>query len=97
MDIACMLTGANQNTQRERWVALREAYGIARHEVPDGLRLTFADDPAVEAELQALIEVENRCCAWAVWSVEHDDEGALVMAASSQGDGVPTLHAMFKM
>ena len=88
--------GTNQKTQRQRWVALSERFGIARDEAPDGLRLTFEDHPAVEAELQALIAVENDCCAWAAWSIEHAD-GALVMAARSQGEGVATLHAMFKM
>jgi hypothetical protein len=97
MDIACTLTGKNQQTQRERWVALAESFGIARHEAPDGLRLTFKDSPDVEAELQALVAVENGCCAWATWSVERDADGTLVMAARSQGDGIATLHTMFKM
>lgn len=96
MDIACTLTAANQKTQRERWIALREAFGVARHEAPDGLRLTFADRPDVETELQALIAVENDCCAWADWTVERDG-GTLVMAARSTGEGIATLHAMFKM
>jgi len=96
MDIACTLTGTNQTKQRERWVALRETFGLARDESPDGLRLTFADRPEVEAELQALIAVENDCCAWADWSIEHAD-GALAMVARSEGDGIATLHAMFKM
>lgn len=96
MDIACTLTGTNQKNQRDRWVALRARHGIGRHEVADGLRLTFGDRPEVEAELDALVAVENDCCAWADWSVERED-GTLVMAARSKGDGVPTLHGMFKM
>jgi hypothetical protein len=96
MDIACTLTNANLQTQRERWVALRESFGIGRDEVADGLRLTFDDRPEVETELQALIAVENDCCSWADWSIERDD-GALVMAARSEGHGVATLHGMFKM
>ena len=97
MQIACTLTDANLKTQHERWVALTERFGISRQEAPDGLRLIFEDHPAVEAELQALIAVENDCCAWAAWTVEHDGDGALVMAARSQGEGVATLHGMFKM
>jgi len=96
MDIACTLTGTNQTEQRERWFALRERFGIDRHEVADGLRLTFEDRPEVETELRSLLAVENDCCAWADWTVERA-EGTLVMAARSQGDGVPTLHGMFTM
>ena len=97
MQIACTLTNANLRTQRDRWIALRETFGIARREAPDGLRLTFKDQPAVETELRELVEIENGCCAWAAWSVERDTDGALVMAARSQGDGIATLHGMFKM
>jgi hypothetical protein len=96
MDIACTLTAANLKTQRERWVALRGSFGLARREAPDGLRLAFEDRPEVEAELQELIAVENDCCAWASWTIERTD-GELVMAARSTGDGVTTLHTMFKM
>jgi len=97
MQIACTLTDANLRSQRDRWISLREQFGVARHEAPDGLRLTFEDHPTVEAELQALVEIENGCCAWAAWTVERDAAGALVMAARSQGEGIPTLHGMFKM
>ena len=96
MDIACTLTGTNQTEQRERWLTLRERFGTDRHEVADGLRLTFEDRPEVETELRSLLAVENDCCAWADWTVERAD-GTLVMAARSQGDGVPTLHGMFTM
>jgi hypothetical protein len=97
MQIACTLTDTNLRSQRERWISLGEKFGIARHEAPDGLRLTFENHPTVEAELQALVEIENGCCAWAAWTVERDATGALVMAARSQGEGIATLHGMFKM
>lgn len=96
MDIACTLTGADLKTQSERWTALRASFGLGRLEHEDGLYLTFEDRAEVEAELAALIAVENDCCAWARWTVERAD-GALVMAARSEGDGVATLHTMFKM
>lgn len=97
MKIACTLTGQHQKAQRERWLALHEKHGLARNESPDGLRLTFADHPEVEAELHALVAVENDCCAWAAWTVERETEGEIVMAARSQGGGIATLHTMFKM
>jgi hypothetical protein len=39
--------------------------------------------------------VENVCCSWAAWAVERSDDGALVMAARSRGEGIATLHGMF--
>ena len=92
--VACTLNASNLKSQRERWADLGRRFGIARHEAADGLRLTFEDRPAVEAELRALVAVENECCRWAVWSVERED-GALVMAARSHGEGIATLHGMF--
>ena len=93
--VACTLIDTDLKTQRERWINLGENFGIARYEAPDGLRLTFEDHPAVAAELRALVEVENECCSWASWNVERSEDGALVMAARSQGEGIATLHGMF--
>ena len=93
--VACTLIDADLKTQRERWINLGENFGLGRHETADGLRLTFKDHPAVETELRALVEVENECCGWAAWSVERGDDGALVMAARSQDDGIAALHGMF--
>ena len=93
--VACTLNETNLKTQRERWINLGENFGIARHETADGLRLTFKHHPAVAAELEALVQVENDCCSWAAWTVERSEDGALVMAARSQGEGIATLHGMF--
>jgi len=93
--VACTLNDTNLKTQRERWINLGENFGIDRNETADGLRLTFKEHPAVAGELQALVEVENECCTWAAWSVERSEDGALVMAARSQGDGIAALHGMF--
>src|SRR5262245_48133551 len=93
--VACTLIGTDLKTQRERWISLGENFGLGRVETDDGLQLTFTDHPAVEAELRALVTVENECCSWAAWSVERGGDGALVMAARSQDDGIPALHGMF--
>jgi hypothetical protein len=93
--VACTLADTDLKTQRERWINLGENFGLGRYETADGLRLGFTDHPAVEAELQALVEVENECCRWAAWSVERSEGGALVMAARSEGDGIAALHGMF--
>lgn len=91
MDISCTLGNAELKTQRERWLALHRT---ARIETDDGLRLTYRDDPAVEAELHELAAIENECCSWATWTVERR-EGELVIAARTEGHGVAVLHSMF--
>lgn len=91
---ACTLTQTDLRTQRERWLALGERFGLARVETADGLRLRFRYGPAVQRELRALVAIESECCSWAAWSVERENN-VLVVAARSTGDGVPTLHSMF--
>jgi hypothetical protein len=93
--IACSLANTDLKTQHERWINVGTNFGIARETTDDGLRLTFEDHPAIEQELQALVAVENDCCGWASWTVERTS-GALVMAARSKGEGIATLHGMFK-
>ena len=92
--VACTLTDTDLKTQRERWIALGDNFGLGRQETEDGLRLSFRSHPAIREELDALVAVENECCSWAAWSVEEEGD-TLVMAASSKGTGVTTLHGMF--
>jgi len=93
--VACTLNDTDHKTQRERWINLGTNFGRGRETTDDGLRLLFDSHPAVESELRALVAVENDCCSWASWSVEHHD-GALVMVARSEGEGTTTLHGMFR-
>ena len=67
--VACTLTDTDLKSQRERWINLGTNFGRGRETTADGLRLLFADHPAVESELQTLVAVENDCCSWAAWSV----------------------------
>ena len=92
--VACTLTDADLKTQRERWLTLGEHFGLDRVETEDGLRPSFRDHPAIRAELESLVAVENDCCSWAAWSVEREGD-TLVMAARSKDVGVQTLHGMF--
>jgi hypothetical protein len=93
--VACTLSDNDLKTQRERWINVGTNFGIDRQKTDAGLQLSFKDHPAVEEELRALVAVENDCCSWALWSVERM-EGVLVMAARSKGEGVSTLHGMFR-
>lgn len=92
--VACTLSDTDLKSQRERWLALGENFGLGRQETKDGLRLSFRSHPAIRQELEELVAVENECCSWAAWSVESGPY-ALVMAARSEGMGVDTLHGMF--
>lgn len=92
--VACTLSDTDLKTQRERWLALGDNFGLGRQETADGLRLRFRYHPAIREELGALVAVENECCSWAAWSVDEEGE-SLVMAARSTGTGVAALHGMF--
>ena len=92
--VACTLSDADLKSQRERWLALGDNFGLGRQETNDGLRLSFRFHPAIREELDALVGVENECCSWADWSLEGDGD-VLVVVARSKGIGVETLHGMF--
>lgn len=92
--VACTLTDTDLKSQRQRWLALGENFGLGRRETEDGLRLSFRYHPAIREELESLVAVENECCSWAAWSVEREGD-TLVMAACSKDTGVQTLHGMF--
>ena len=92
--VACTLSDTDRKSQRERWLALGETFGLGREETEDGLRLGFRSDPAARAELEALVAIESRCCSWAAWNVE-DEGDTVVVAVRSEGPGVSALHGMF--
>jgi hypothetical protein len=54
----------------------------------------FPADFETEAELPAVVGVENECCSWAGWTVACQG-GTLDLAAFSSGDGVEALEARF--
>ena len=87
--IACTLTQDELGTQQTRWRALPFA---SREETEDGIRLSFHDDDGVREELDALVAIERRCCAWATWQLD-----GTVLDVRSTGDGVTALHGMFRL
>jgi hypothetical protein len=91
--VACTLGAADLAAQRRRWEQLMARALTGRAETADGLRLSFR--PEAEGELRALVAVETRCCAWAAWTVE-PTTGAVVLDVRSAGEGIATLHAMFR-
>ena len=93
--VACTLTSADLATQSDRWEQLAAQAMTERTETPLGLRIFFRSEPGAEEELRALVAVENECCRWADWTVELDN-GQIVLNIRSTGQGIATLHAMFK-
>ena len=93
IDIACTLGVAGLAAQGRRWERLLARALTGRAETADGLRLSF--QPEAEDELRALVAVETGCCAWAAWTVE-PAAGAVVLDVRSAGEGIATLHAMFR-
>src|SRR5437868_1289145 len=94
MVVACTLGGHDLALQAERWQALRAHGEIGRTTTDDGLHIRFRAADGVEAELRALVAVENECCAWASWNVVRE-QGSVVLDVRSTGEGVATLHGMF--
>ena len=93
--VACTLGDTSLGAQIGRWKRLGRASGLSRATTEEGLRLGFSDEPAVEAELRALVAVESECCDWAHWEIRREDD-ELVVRVSSSGEGVAVLHAMFE-
>ena len=93
IDIACTLGVAGLADQKRRWQRLMARALTGRAQTADGVRLTFR--PEAEDELRALAAVEAGCCAWATWTVE-PAAGAVVLDVRSAGEGIATLHAMFR-
>ncbi len=91
--VACTLERRDLAGQAERWRRLRALAGRGRVRTGEGFRQAFRDDPTVEAELRALVAIENDCCAWARWDA-HRGGGEIVLEVRSAGEGVATLHAM---
>ena len=93
--VACTLTSADLAAQSDRWEQLATRAMTERAETAQGLRIFFRSEPGAEEELRALVAVENECCPWADWTVEVNN-GHIVLNIRSTGQGVATLHAMFR-
>ena len=92
--VACSLSQAGLAEQAGRWDRLAARAMTGREQTGHGIRVTFRPGPGIEEELRALVDVESRCCPWAVWTV-HADGARLVLDVRSAGDGVAALHAIF--
>jgi hypothetical protein len=93
--VACTLTPADLAAQADRWQQLMARAMTQRAETADGLRMSFRREPGTEEDLRRLVAVESECCAWADWTV-NTSAGNLMLEVRSAGEGIATLHGMFR-
>jgi hypothetical protein len=91
--VACTLGAADLSQQAERWRRLLTRAAIARLETSHGIRIEFLAGAGIADELEQLVAVESKCCAWAVWSVAAV-AGHVVLDVTSTGDGIAAIHSM---
>jgi hypothetical protein len=92
--VACALTQAGLAAQSARWQRLAAQALTQRADTADGIRLSFRPGPGVEAELRALVAIEQECCPWAEWTVDTGG-GQVVLGVRATGTGTGALHHMF--
>jgi len=94
--VACTLGAGDMARRAARWEALTERFLVRTATTRRGVRLVFAADPGVAAELSSLIALERDCCPFANWSVhEHGAELALEVTGDGR-DGVAAVRSLFR-
>jgi hypothetical protein len=92
--IACTLT-PDQYRERTADLAALVARALrSREPTADGVRLTFADRPQIEADLRAAIAAEATCCAFLRMDLQRRDEG-LVLDITGPPDAKPVIAGVF--
>jgi hypothetical protein len=66
--IGCSLNQDALAERGQRWRVLAERALVTVETAPDGLRLSFAALPGVQAELVDLAGLEQECCGFAGWT-----------------------------
>lgn len=93
--IACSLESGAAAQRHARWQALREHALVDAEHIDGGLRLVFRADPGVATELQELVELERKCCAFADWSVQADSKRVALEVSGDSDEAIAAVHGMF--
>ncbi len=91
--IACTLAGAERLERRHRWEQLCRRSFTELTRTAEGVTLSFAENPIVEAELRSLVTLERDCCSFARWVLSADG-GQLVLRVSAPPDAVAAVQAL---
>jgi hypothetical protein len=73
--------------QRQRQQALLETVRravLAKHELPDGLALSFPGDPAAFLQLAEWISLERRCCPFLAFALEWKQDDSVSVSLTGQ-------------
>jgi len=84
--IACR-ANALDKTQRQRQQALLETVrrtALDKHDLPDGLALSFPADTAVFLELAEWISLERRCCPFLEFALEWKRDDSVSVRLTGQ-------------
>lgn len=92
--LACSLSAAEGAERAARWRALLDIHLLSRTATTLGQRLALSSDPAVAAELDALIAAERDCCSFLTLNVERFDD-ALILDITGPPDAAAIVETMF--
>ena len=84
--IACRMNALDKS-QRQRQQALLEKVRrsvLAKHDLPDGLGLSFPSDPALFLEVAEWISLERRCCPFLAFALEWKDDDTVSVRLTGQ-------------
>jgi hypothetical protein len=93
--IACSLEQDEMADRLRRWHTLHAQAGQDIAPTANGLRLAFRATDDVEAELRALVALEQHCCAFADWSLRAETGQLLLEISASSDEGIAAVQAMF--
>ena len=93
--IACSLDLETGRDRRQEWLQLIRSSLSSRAVTPTGVRLTFVARPQVDRQLAQLVEFERECCAFASWTVTHEDRET-VLCVDSRGEGIDAIQQLFR-
>jgi hypothetical protein len=91
IDIACTLPLTEVPDRLAKLAGAAEAHR-GRHPIPGGVRHRF--DPAAEARVREIAELESRCCAFLRFAVSRDDD-AVVLDITGPPEALPVMEQFF--
>lgn len=92
--IACTLSPGAYQDRAAELAGLAARALRSREQTAEGERLVFADSPATERELRAVIAAESSCCAFLRMDLRRADEGLVLTIAGPQ-DARPIIAELF--